>query len=100
MSRINDNRTLIESLLHDSFPSATIVVAPPSLDGTKFKVISGKKSVFLYVSGEYLSDQHEPRIRRDFEVLRVSETLSANPGLHFILDNSGFASLPQDVARP
>jgi hypothetical protein len=54
--------------------------------------------MFLCVSNEYLCDQQEVRIRKDFERQNVARALSTNPGEHFLLGNSGMQQVPTQDA--
>ena len=93
------NITLIESLLLAFFKGANISYCKCRLDGQKFKIEVAAQKLFLCVSQEYLSDQCESRIRKDFELHSVPETLSMNPERYFLLSNQGMQQIPaQDVA--
>jgi hypothetical protein len=93
------NVKLIESLLHTSFKGANISNDECRLDGRKFKIEAEAKRMLLCVSLEYLSDQRESRIRRDFELHNLAKTLSTSPEEYFLLGNKGMQRIPaQDVA--
>ena len=93
------NVELIGDLLRASFKGARVSDYKSPLDGKKFKIEVEGKGMFLCVSNEYLRDQQELRIRKDFEHQNVARTLSTNPGKYFILGNSGMQEVPtQDAA--
>jgi hypothetical protein len=93
------NVELIGNLLRTSFKGASVSDCKSPLDGKKFKIEVEGKRMFLCVSDEYLCDQHESRIRKDFERQNVARTLSTNPGKYFLLGKSGMQQVPtQDAA--
>lgn len=93
------NITLVERLLLASFKGASVSYCKCRLGGQKFKIELAAQKMFLCVSQEYLSDQCESTIRRDFEFHNVSKTLSLNPERYFLLGNKGMQQIPaQDVA--
>ena len=93
------NVTLVERLLLASFKGANVSNCKCRLGGQKFRIELAAQKMFLCVSQEYLSDQCESRIRRDFEFHNVPKTLSMNPERYFLLGNDGMQQIPaQDVA--
>jgi hypothetical protein len=93
------NVELIGNLLRASFEGASISDCKFPLDGKKFKIEVGGKRMFLCVSNEYLRDQHESGIRKDFEHQNVTRKLSTGPGKYLLLGKSGMQQIPtQDAA--
>ncbi len=93
------NVELIGNLLRASFKGSSVSDCESPLDGRKFKIEVEGKGMFLCVSNEYLCDQGESRIRKDFERQNVARTLSANSGKYYLLGNSGMQQVStQDAA--
>ena len=93
------NVELIGNLLRTSFKGSSVSDCKSPLDGRKFKIEVEGNAMFLCVSSEYLCDQGESRIRKDFEHRNVYRTLSASPGKYFLLGKSGMQQVPiQDAA--
>lgn len=93
------NITQIQTLLLAFFKGANVTYCKCRLGGQKFKIEAAAQKMFLCVSQEYLSDQRESRIRRDFELYSVPKTLSMNSERCFLLGNNGMQQIQaQDVA--
>lgn len=95
----NANVKLFENMLRTLSSDADISQTKCRLGGLKFKIVAETKRMFLSFSLEYLSDQNEARIRRDFKSYEIVKVLKANPGKYFQLSNNGFRPIPaKDVA--
>lgn len=81
------NLMLIGSLLRISFTAAHVSSCKMQTGGRKFRIAVAGREVFLCVSLEYLNDQREADIRKDFGDLRVADVLSREPERAFLLSN-------------
>ena len=83
------NVKVIETLLRESFKGTDIVLGDSPLEGRKFKIAAENGNMFLCVSREYLNDQDESSVRKDFDNQNVARTLLSHPGEYFLLCKRG-----------
>lgn len=81
------NVALVGRLLHTSFNEARISLCAIRVEGRKFKIVHGAQTMYLCVARNYLNDQLEQTIKRDFDELDVFKWIrrssEANPPLLF-----------------